>query len=101
MDLISSILSVLLFTAFVPGVLLKIPKNGSPATVLVVHAVLFAIVTSLVMQFYWRNIKGVIESYGNYGPTCPNGHTLGTNQGGKPDCVPVGRATFDPASKLL
>jgi len=100
MDLISSLLTALLFAGFVPGVLVKIPSHGSTATVLVVHAVLFAVVTSLVMRFYWHNIRGVIERYGNYGPTCPNGHVLGTNQGGIPDCVPVGRATFDPASKM-
>jgi len=101
MDLISSVLSALLFAAFVPGVLVKLPSNGSPATVLVIHALLFAVVTSLVMRFYWHNIRGVMERFGNYGPTCPNGHVPGVNQGGKPDCVPVGRATFDPSSKLV
>lgn len=100
MDIISSLLSALLFAAFVPGVLVKFPSNGSPATVLVVHALLFAVITAFVMQFYWHNIRGVVERYGNYGATCPNGHVLGTNQGGIPDCVPVGRPTFDPASKM-
>ena len=100
MDLISSVLSTLLFAAFVPGVLFQIPSRGSPATVLVVHAVLFAIVTSIVMRFYWHNIKGYVEKFGNYGPTCPNGYAPGTNQGGMPDCVPVGHATFDPSSKF-
>ena len=97
MDIISTVLSVLLFVAFVPGVLVRIPKNGTRGTVLVVHAILFAIVTSFVMNFYWTKIR---ESFGNYGPTCPNGHVPGTNQGGQPDCVPVGRATFDPAAAM-
>lgn len=101
MDLISSALSALLFIAFVPGVLVRLPAHGSFRTALLVHALLFAVVTSVVMRFYWHNIRGVMERFGNYGPTCPNGHVPGTNQGGKPDCVPVGHATFDPASKLV
>jgi hypothetical protein len=105
MDLISSVLSALLFAAFVPGVLIRLPPRGSPGVVLVVHALLFAVVTTLVMRFYWHNIKGYAEDFGNYGKTCPNGHVMGTNQGGQPDCVPVGHATYDastgnsPASK--
>jgi hypothetical protein len=94
MDLISSILSVLLFAAFVPGVLVRLPPRGSPRTVLVVHAVLFAVVTGFVMQFYWHNIKGYLEKFGNYGATCPNGYMMGANQGGQPDCVPTGHATY-------
>ena len=96
MDLISSVLSALLFAAFVPGVLLKIPKNGSPATILVVHAVLFAVVTTLVMRFYWHNIKGVVENYAqfNYGKTCPNGYAVKINQAGIPDCLPTGHKTY-------
>jgi hypothetical protein len=94
MDLISSLLSALLFTAFVPGVLLRIPQRGSHMTVLVVHALLFAVVTSLVMHFYWHNIKGYVEKFGNYGATCPNGYKMGANQAGQPDCVPTGHATY-------
>ena len=99
MDLVSAVLSTLLFAAFVPGVLVKLPPGGSPATVLVTHAVLFAVVTSLVMGYYWRNIRGYIERFGNYGPTCPNGYVPGVNQGGKPDCVPSGHATYPGTSK--
>ena len=94
MDLISSVLSALLFIAFVPGVLVRLPPRGSHNTVLIVHALLFAVVTSCVMRFYWHNIRGYVERFGNYGPTCPNGYVPGTNQGGKPDCVPVGHATY-------
>jgi thiamine transporter ThiT len=101
MDLVSALLSALLFVAFVPGVLFRVPSNASFRTALLVHAALFAVVVSLVMRFYWHNIRGVMERFGNYGATCPNGHVVGVNQGGKPDCVPVGRATFDPASKLV
>lgn len=99
MDIISTLLSVLLFAAFVPGVLVRIPQHGTRGTVLVVHAILFAIVTSVVMRFYWHNIKGY-EPFGNYGPTCPNGYVPGANQAGKPDCVPTGHATFDPSTGM-
>ena len=97
MDIISTVLSVLLFAAFVPGVLVRIPEHGTRGTVLVVHAILFSIVTSFVMNFYWTKIR---ERFGNYGPPCPNGYAVGTNQGGQPDCLPVGRATFDPSTGM-
>lgn len=96
MDLVSTLLSALLFAAFVPGVLIRFPKTASFKTVLVVHALAFAVVTSFVMNYYWTHKN---EFFGNYGPTCPNGHAPGTNQGGQPDCVPVGQATYSPAPK--
>jgi hypothetical protein len=94
MDLISSILSAILFVAFVPGVLVTIPSKGSKATVLVVHAVLFATVVTLVMQYYWGNIRGLVEGMGNYGVTCPNGFVMTPDD----NCVPVGHATADPGT---
>lgn len=85
MDLVSSILSVLLFAAFVPGVLVTLPsKTASKWTVLGVHALLFAVVAGFVMHYYWTQIK---EHMGNYGATCPPGYQMvGSNE----DCVPVG-----------
>jgi hypothetical protein len=91
MDFVSIVLSSLLFYAFVPNVLVRIPEGGSRATVLVTHAVLFSVVTSLVMTFYWRNIRGFTESMSNYGPTCPNGFIMDAEE----RCVPVGHATYD------
>lgn len=96
MDVISLVISTLLFAAFVPGVLIKLPKGGSPAVVLVTHAVLFAFVASLVMKLYWT---GSLELFGNYGSTCPNGYVPGVNQGGQPDCVPSGHATYPAIAK--
>ena len=96
MDLVSLVLSTLLFAAFVPGVLVKLPPRGSSAVVLVTHAVLFAIVTSLVMGFYWT---GRIEFFGNYGATCPNGYVPGVSKTGAPDCVPTGHGTYPGTSK--
>jgi hypothetical protein len=86
MEVVSLILSALLFAAFVPGVLVTFPKGGSKATVLVVHAVLFSVVTSVVMMWYW----GMRENMGNYGVKCPNGYMMTADQ----NCVPVGHATY-------
>lgn len=90
MDVGSFVISVLLFAAFVPGVLVRIPQTGSKATTIVVHAVLFAVTASLVMTVYWR----WRESFGNYGPTCPNGYQM--TEGG--DCIATGHATYVPGS---
>jgi hypothetical protein len=88
MDIVSSILSVILFVAFVPGVLFRLPSKGSRATILVTHAVLFAVAASLVMGAYWS----YRENFGNFGKKCPNGFRM-TDDGG---CVPTGHATYDP-----
>ena len=98
MDIVSSLLSALLFVAFVPGILFRIPKHGSFKTVLAVHAVLFTVVSSFVMYYYWTKVKGYLENMSNYGETCANGFTFGTNQKGEQDCVPVGRATYEPST---
>jgi hypothetical protein len=94
MDIISSLISALLFVAFVPGVLVTLPsKTASRRTVLLVHMILFVVVTSFVMQYYWVNIKGYIEKFGNFGAVCPNGFM---QQGD--DCVPTGHATYSTDS---
>jgi hypothetical protein len=87
MDFVSLILSAVLFAVFVPGVVLTLPKGSSKATVLVVHAIVFSVVSSFVMQWYW----GMRESMGNYGIKCPNGYTMTPDQ----NCVPVGHATYE------
>lgn len=92
MDLVSLVLSTLLFAAFVPGVIGSFPKGGSKATVLVSHAIAFAVVTSLVMKWYWH----MRESMTNWGDRCPNGYVMGVSQDGKPDCVPSGGPTYQP-----
>ena len=90
MEFVSLILSAVLFAAFVPGVVLTFPKGGSKATVLVVHAVLFAVTSSMVMMWYW----GMRENMGNYGVKCPNGYMMTPDQ----NCVPVGHATYEGKS---
>ncbi len=88
MELVSSIISVILFVVFVPGVMFRLPARGSRATVLVTHAFLFSVTISAVMSIYWS----YREKFGNFGPTCPNGFAP-TEDGG---CVATGRPTYDP-----
>ena len=82
MDLISLIISAALFAVFVPGVVGSFPKGQSKGTVLVVHAVLFALSTHFVMKWYW----GMKEHMGNYGNSCPKGYVMTTDE----NCVPAG-----------
>ena len=91
MDIVSIILSAVIFYVFVPGVLVTLPsKSAGKATILITHALLFTAVISVVMRYYWRNIKGYMENFGNYGNTCPAGYAPGVSPTGVPDCVPVG-----------
>jgi hypothetical protein len=90
MDLISSLLSAILFAVFVPGVIGRIPAGGSPAVILVTHAILFSLTVTAVMTIYWS----YREKFGNYGAKCPNGFRMTEDQ----NCVPTGHATYDPMS---
>jgi hypothetical protein len=97
MDIISPIISVLLFMAFVPGVLVTLPsRSSSRTTILLVHGLLFMVVTSVVMRFYWINIRGYVETMTTFGATCPNGFVEGKSASGinQAECVPVGHATY-------
>ena len=100
MDIVSALLSFLLFAAFVPGVLFTFPPKGSRMTVLVVHTLAFVVVNSFVMQYYWVNIKGYIETMMNYGVTCPNGYVPNENKSATngEECVPAGGPTYAPGS---
>ena len=92
MDFVSIVLGALVFAAFVPGVLVRLPPRASKTTTLLVHAILFAIVSTLVMKAYWS----AKEHMGNYGSECPNGYTM-TSTG---DCVPTGHQTYDASMQL-
>lgn len=98
MDIISSLLSLALFVAFVPGVLFTFPSKASRTTVLAVHALAFVVVNSFVMQYYWVNIKGYIETMMNYGVTCPNGYVPNGDKSATngEECVPAGGPTYPP-----
>jgi hypothetical protein len=94
MDVGSSILTALLFAAFVPGVLVTLPPKGGRRTVIAVHALAFAVVACLVVDYYRSHIQGFVEGMGNYGPTCPNGYIMSPDE----NCVAVGHATADAST---
>lgn len=86
MDFVSVILGALIFAAFVPGVLVRLPPGGNKTTVLIVHGLLFAVVSTLAMRSYWMGR----EHMGNYGEQCPNGYSMV----GDGNCVPTGQQTY-------
>jgi hypothetical protein len=87
MDVVSIVLGALTFAALVPGVLVRLPPRGSKTTVLIVHALLFAALSTIVMRWYWAGR----EHMGNYGQSCPNGFTMVSDG----NCVPTGQQTYD------
>lgn len=91
MNIGTYVIAALMFAVFAPGGLVRIPVKGSRMTVLAVHAVVFALVTGLVMNWYFH---GVLEFMTNYGTTCPNGYVEGPSKTGAQDCIPVGHATY-------
>ena len=54
MNLIVAIYSAILFFVLSPGVLLRLPSNGSKMTVAGVHAVVFAGILYFTAGFVWR-----------------------------------------------
>lgn len=54
MNLTVAIYSAILFFVLSPGVLLRLPSNGSKLTVAGVHAVVFAVVLYFTAGFVWR-----------------------------------------------
>ena len=76
----SALIAIVLFAAFVPGVLTTLPsKSSGKWTILLVHGLLFAVVTHFVMQYYHRHIV-FREGFGNHGPTCPKGYHMKEDQ---------------------
>ena len=53
-DIGSLAISAVLFAAFVPGVLVTLPPGGSYTTVLIVHGLLYAVVS----MYLWKALKG-------------------------------------------
>ncbi len=96
MDIVSLVLTALLFVGFMPGVLVMLPPKASKKVVLLTHTVLFTVVIAFVMSYYHT---GVFELFGNYGATCPNGYAPGLSKTGVADCVPVGQATYPGTAK--
>jgi len=71
MHLLSTIFSALLFSAFVPGILFRIPPKGSKYLVLFTHATLFALVYHFAHKAVFHiSAEGFIEG-GLFGiPSC-------------------------------
>jgi predicted nucleic acid-binding Zn ribbon protein len=82
------LLSTVLFIAFVPGVLVKLPPKAGVWTTLLVHGLLFSVILHFAMKWYHRNVV-FREGMGNYGPTCPNGYVMQADE----SCVPSGKQT--------
>ena len=96
MGLVSILLGVVLFVAFVPGVLVTLPKHGKYSTVLLVHGVLFAVVTHYVMKFYFS------ERFGNYGAAgCPPCFVMNADGVCKPDPGCSGPNSALPGIKMV
>lgn len=47
-----------LFYVLTPGILLRIPQNGSKMMVAAVHAVVFALAYKFTHRFVWRMTEG-------------------------------------------
>ena len=54
MSLIVSLYAAILFFILTPGVLLRLPKNGSKLTVAAVHALVFALLFHFTHKLVWR-----------------------------------------------
>ena len=55
-----------LFVALTPGVLVTLPPKGKPMVVLAVHAVLFAVLLTVLKQY--RVLDGFVDASGNAMP---------------------------------
>lgn len=58
MNLFVSLYLAALFVAFVPGVLVTLPKGGNRMTILAVHALLFAVVWQFTYKSVWYATEG-------------------------------------------
>jgi hypothetical protein len=85
----ASVLAACLFVVFVPGVIATAPSHGKKWTVLLVHAVLFALVSHHAMKHYHQ----VVESFGNFGTSCPAGWAMDNPDPNQiQTCKPVGNS---------
>jgi len=54
MNLVVAVYSAILFFVLSPGVLLRLPKNGSKFVVAGVHSLVFAVILYFTAHFVWR-----------------------------------------------
>jgi hypothetical protein len=55
MNFVKILYHAVLFYAFIPGVLVRLPPGGSTMTVNLTHALLFAVVCSLVGKMLFKS----------------------------------------------
>ena len=61
MNIFMAIYCAILFFVLSPGILVRIPKNGSKYVVAGVHAVIFGVVTFFTCKFVW-NVSQTISA---------------------------------------
>jgi hypothetical protein len=83
MNWFMAIYFAILFFILSPGVLLKIPANGSKLMVAGVHAIVFGLVCFITEKFVWNlsNKLNFFEGAANRFNRC-NGPQCGKNKGG-------------------
>ena len=60
--------AALLFVVLTPGVLMRLPANGSKMTVALTHGVVFAVVWYFTSKMVWRASYEGFQGYGLSGP---------------------------------
>jgi len=60
------ILTVVLFVLLTPGILLRLPPNGSKLTVAIVHGIVFTVVTYVIHLYVLPHIS--LEGFKEEGP---------------------------------
>jgi hypothetical protein len=72
--ILRTILKVALFFALVPGILVKIPSNGSTIQQAAVHAIVFAVANYLMCKYLFPMIEGFDNPSTKVDPPCPEGY---------------------------
>ena len=60
MNMFMAIYCAIIFFVLSPGILFKLPKNGSKFVVAGVHAVIFCVVSFFTCKFVWNLSKNVV-----------------------------------------
>ena len=63
LHLFMSLFVALLFVVLTPGILLRLPPNGSKLTVAIVHGIVFAVVFHFTHKMVWNHFYGNREKF--------------------------------------
>jgi len=74
MNWVVTLYSAILFFVLSPGILLRLPSNGSKFTVAAVHAVVFAILFHFTHKTIWSLSKSITGKEGMNGIVVGNTH---------------------------